>query len=76
MSHPIWKESECVNGWLHRWEGIEDFGHGMFEYCEICHMTKFFHTQNYLDYHVRMALQRYMPRYYKEYPKQDVSEQH
>lgn len=68
-----WKNSECGNGWLHRYETAAAYPDGTIEErCCICGGVKYFHpaTPNYeyLSYHVRSMLQPDDPRFDREYP--------
>jgi hypothetical protein len=65
--------SQCVNGFLHDFQIKMYYPDGLLEVCEKCHHKQLFRNdipnQKYLLAHQRMALQKWMPRYQKEYAK-------
>ncbi len=67
------KKSECVGGWMHRYEITRVFTHGVEERCRICKDKQFFNNDipnyEYLAFHLRSALQSNNKRFNKEYRK-------
>ena len=67
-------ESECLNGYLHRYSIQEHYSEGVVEMCEICKNRKFFRVVDgrvnnveYLGSHARQALLPQHPLFYHEY---------
>lgn len=70
----MWQKSKCKNGlWLHDWLILRQLPTGLEEYCYKCLKTRFFPNncpnEEYLSYHIRMALQPNLIEYYVEYKK-------
>lgn len=72
-----WGKSECGNGWLHRYEILEQHADYVMEVCVICHEPAYFKLINgksdnfdYLDHHLRQALFKAHPQFIREYKYQ------
>lgn len=72
----LWKQSKCFGGWLHDFEIKKQKEECVREVCSRCHKTVFFkirggrvNNYNYLNHHLRSALQKYHPRFNKEYAR-------
>lgn len=67
------KNSQCIAGWMHRYQILDTWDEGVVEICPICRTRRFFHkdTNNftYLSYHLRSALQNNHPKFAHEYGK-------
>ena len=63
--------SECCCGFLHDYRIVKVTQSGIVERCLKCLDTQYFRTNLpshiYLSYHIRSALQKYHPRFNKEY---------
>jgi hypothetical protein len=74
MRDIYWGMSECGNSFLHRFNIIEQYPECVVEVCEICGQKAYFKTINgkcnnfdYLDHHLRQALFKAHPQYYREW---------
>lgn len=72
----LWKNSECINKWYHRFVIVAQTPQGTWEQCQICHKRKFFkilhgkhNNMEYLSWHIRQALQPYHQKFNREYNK-------
>ena len=66
------KNSECrYTHFLHDYQIVEEFPHGVMEECTRCHDKQFFRNDvkniDYLSYHLRSILRSNDPRYLREY---------
>jgi hypothetical protein len=65
------KNSICRDGSFHDYQIFKQFKDGVVEICSKCHDRKYFRNsipnRIYLSYHLRSALQKYEPRFKKEY---------
>jgi len=67
-------QSKCKSGlWLHDFQITRYFRDGVEEVCTRCGQAEFFRycapNDNYVAYHIRQMLQKYMPEYHEEYAK-------
>jgi len=74
MKHNVFKHSECLGKWLHRFSIVAEYPEGVLENCEICHKSRFFKiiddqvdNQHYMDWHIRSALPFNHPYYFHEH---------
>jgi len=73
----MWKKSLCLPGWLHSWRILQNTHKGVIEVCEKCHKKRYqrkdilgnINNYQYLEYHLKEALQPIHPRYNKEHGK-------
>ncbi len=70
------KPSECLGGYLHRFNIVGEYPEGVLEVCEICGTDKFFRViddklenNEYMQYHLRLAIPPYHPLYNHEHPR-------
>ncbi len=70
----MWRRSRCTGPWLHRFVLRRSFKDCQEEICQICKLRIFTKVREgridnfrYLSLHLRSALQRYHPRFKKEY---------
>ena len=70
------EQSQCLEGWLHRFVIVDQYFDGVLERCEICGQEEFFqiidgrvNNENYLAYHARQALLPQHELYIHEYGK-------
>lgn len=66
-----YQNSECKNGWLHRWTQLAMIKGGSLERCR-CGLKMWFPADRganayYLSYHIRSVLRANDPRYQREY---------
>lgn len=68
-------KSECLHGWLHRYNITREWNDGVEELCEICKDIRYYKTIDgaidnieYLSYHERDILTPQSPYFYHEYP--------
>ncbi len=65
------QESECLEGWLHRYVIVEEYPDGVVEICKLCKKRLFFHNkipnEIYLAHHLRQTLQFDDLRFNREY---------
>ena len=73
MKNSFFRESLCLNSYLHRFEIKEEHPDWVLEVCEICKMKKVFrvidgnlNNHAYMDYHIRLILPQFHPFYYHE----------
>ncbi len=73
MSHSFFRESQCLNQYLHRFSIKAEYPQGVKEVCEICGLSKFFriiegkvNNYEYMSYHVRQALPPFHPYFNHE----------
>lgn len=73
MKSDLWQNSLCWGGLLHDYRQKDENEVGIVEICSKCKNKKFFKydepNRTYLSYHIRQALQKEDPRFYKEYNK-------
>lgn len=72
--HALFLDSECLNGYLHRFSIQQQYPEGVVEICEICKERRFFkvvdgrvNNVEYLGSHARQALLPQHPLFYHEY---------
>ena len=77
MIETDWENSDCYDGWFHRFNITGQDSDYVEETCEICGKQAYFKIVNgksnndvYLAYHIRQVLFPLHPLYYREYPKQ------
>jgi hypothetical protein len=76
MRDDDWKNSDCVDGWYHRFNITGQDSDYVEETCEICGHQAYFKTIDgrcnndvYLAHHIRQCLFPLHPLYFREYPK-------
>lgn len=74
MNNPLFENSQCLNGYLHRYHIENEWEEGTEEICEICQDQRFYKVVNgqidnneYLEYHEREILTIDDRRYEHEY---------
>ena len=78
--HNFFQNSECRNGYLHRFNIEEEYPEGVLEVCEICFLRKFFRVmdnqldnQEYMSWHVRNALPVDHELFLHEFPEHELT---
>jgi len=71
--HDYYLNSLCLESvWLHNYEIVKSYNHGVIERCSHCKDRKYFSNRvsnrRYMAYHVKQMLQPYMKRFSKEFP--------
>lgn len=68
-----WSNSECFDGWLHKFKFLEENPDGLTEMCQLCNKVVFFPNDcdniSYLSWHLREALQPDNPLFSHEHPE-------
>ena len=77
MREDDWANSDCENGYFHRFQITGEDKDYVEETCEICGRQAYFKIVNgksnndvYLAWHIRQVLPRFHPLFEREYPKQ------
>lgn len=70
----IFADSQCRNGWLHRFNIVQQLENGVVERCEICGIKVPFrihegriNNKQYLSFHLRNALPKEHRAFAREY---------
>lgn len=67
-----YQNSVCKQGWLHKWNHLENLKGGSLERCERCGLQKHFPINYpnhlYLSWHIRSILRKSDTNFSKEYP--------
>lgn len=81
MKDDYYLNSMCQEGYLHRFNLVKEYEHGVLEVCEICALEKFFPVVNgktdnaeYMSWHVRQALHPHNPLFFHEYQYQPLND--
>lgn len=73
QTHHRYQNSVCRNNYLHDFRQVQQTDIGYLERCTRCgkqmHFPSNVPNHIYLSYHLRSALQKNDPLYYREYPK-------
>lgn len=74
MTSEFYRKSECMGGYLHKFNIYREFDTGVEEVCERCGMDVYFpvvngqvDNENYIDYHLKEVLPMNHPLFFHEF---------
>jgi len=75
---PLYQNSVCKGGWLHRYDQLRSYDNAVEEVCRICKDRKVFRfnvpNRVYLAFHIRDSLQPNRGAiFYREYPQHRIA---